>query len=191
MLFEVAIFSFYTLFCLFSVLGYGIIFSKIIYNPSEKNIGELGIFGFLLLYFISLFFHFFIPLSYWFNFIILSLGFVISIAKFNYFKNEIVKIKTQFILITLIILPSILIFKTHGDYEWYHLPYVNYLNNFKIIFGLVNVVNHYAHGHGWMDIMGLFSLPFIETKGVSIIALIFFYFFLLYLIFEINHLILC
>ena len=47
---------------------------------------------------------------------------VISIAKFNYFKNEIVKIKTQFILITLIILPSILIYKTHGDYEWYHLP---------------------------------------------------------------------
>ena len=187
MLFEVAIFSFYTLFCLFSVLGYGIIFSKIIYNPSEKNIGELGIFGFLLLYFISLFFHFFIPLSYWFNFIILSLGFVVSIAKFNYFKKEIVKIKTQFILITLIILPSILIFKTHGDYEWYHLPYVNYLNNFKIIFGLVNVVNHYAHGHGWMDIMGLFSLPFIETKGVSIIALIFFYFFLLYLIFEIKN----
>ena len=187
MLFEVAIFSFYTLFCLFSVLGYGIIFSKIIYNPSEKNIGELGIFGFLLLYFISLFFHFFIPLSYWFNFIILSLGFVISIAKFNYFKNEIVKIKTQFILITLIILPSILIYKTHGDYEWYHLPYVNYLNNFKIIFGLVNVVNHYAHGHGWMDIMGLFSLPVIETKGVSIIALIFFYFFLLYLIFEIKN----
>ena len=78
---------------------------------------------------------------------------MISIAKFNYFKNEIVKIKTQFILITLIILPSILIYKTHGDYEWYHLPYVNYLNNFKIIFGLVNVVNHYAHGHGWMDVM--------------------------------------
>ena len=103
MLFEVAIFSFYTLFCLFSVLGYGIIFSKIIYNPSERNIGELGIFGFLLLLFISLFFHFFIPLSYWFNFIILSFGFVISIAKFNYFKNEIAKIKTQFILITLII----------------------------------------------------------------------------------------
>ena len=37
-----------------------------------------------------------------------------------------------------------------------------------------------------MDIMGLFSLPFIGTKGVSIIALIFFYLFLLYLIFEIK-----
>ena len=42
-------------------------------------------------------------------------------------------------------------------------------------------------GHGWMDIMGLFSLPYIETKGISIIALIFFYFFILYLIFEIKN----
>ena len=51
--FEIATFTFYTFFCLFSVLRYGIIFSKIIYNPSEKNIGELGIFGFFILHFIS------------------------------------------------------------------------------------------------------------------------------------------
>ena len=186
MFIELTIFIFYTLFCLLSVLGYGFIFLKIIYNPGEKNIGEIGFFGFLILCFISIFFHFFIPLSNWFNFIILSLGFIVCSLKFNYIKNEIGKLKTNFLFISLIILPSILIYKTHADYEWYHLPYVNYLNNFKIIFGLVNVQNNYAHGHGWMDIMGLFSLPFIGTKGVSIIALIFFYLFLLYLIFEIK-----
>ena len=187
MLFEITIFIFYTLFCLLSVLGYGVIFSKILYNSSEKNLGELGLFGFLILYFISLFFHFFIPLAYLLNFLILSLGFIVSIIKYKFIINQIAKVKTNFVILSLIILPSILIYKTHGDFDWYHLPYVNYLNNFKIIFGLVNVQNNYAHGHGWMDIMGMFSLPIVETKGVSIIALIFFYYFILYLVFEIKN----
>ena len=186
MLFEITTFIFYTLFCLLSVLGYGIIFSKILYNSSKKNLGELGLFGFLLLFFISLFLHFFIPLSYLLNLLILSLGFLVSIIKYKYIKNQVAKIKTNFVILSLIILPSILIYKTHGDYDWYQLPYVNYLNNFKIVFGLVNVQNNYAHGHGWMDVMGMFSLPIVEAKGVSIIALIFFYYFILYLLFEIK-----
>ena len=93
MLPEIIIFLFYTFFCLFSVIGYGIIFNKFIFNPAEKNIGETAFFGFLLLFFINLLFHFFIPLSYWFNFIILSLGFLISFKNFNYIKNEILESK--------------------------------------------------------------------------------------------------
>ena len=186
MFFEVIVFILYTLFCFFSVIGYGIIFNKIIFQPAETNLGELGFFGFLLLFFLSLFFHFFIPLSYWLNFLILLFGFIIIFFKIKYIYNEILKSKTNIILITLIVLTSILIHHTHGDHEWYHLMYVNYLNNFKVIFGLVNVQNSLAHGHGWMDIMGLFSLPIVENKGVSIVALIFFYFFLLYLLIEIK-----
>jgi len=186
MFLEIFLFIFYTFFCLFSVLGYGIIFKKFIYKPSDENLAENGFFGFLLLFFISLFFHFFIPLSYWFNLIILTLGFIISCKSFIQIKNAIAEIKIYFFISTLIILPSIFIVNTHADYDWYHLPYVNYLNNFKIIFGLVNLSNNYTYGHGWMDIMGIFSLPIVQTKGLSIISSIFFYFFILYLVFEIK-----
>ena len=132
---ELLIYIIYTLFCLFAVLGYGIIFKTLIFNPSKNNLAELGLYGFLILFFISLFSHFFTPLTYWFNFIILVLGFIVSCLNFNYIKNEISELKKYFILITLIILPSILIHNTYADYEWYHLPYVNYLNHFKVVFG--------------------------------------------------------
>ena len=57
------------------------------------------------------------------------------------------------------------IMNTHTDYEWYHLPYVKDLNNVKIVFGIVNVSNRYKYGHGWKDIMGLYSVPIVGTKG--------------------------
>ena len=186
MFFEIIIFILYTLFCFSSVIGYGLVFNKIFFKSSEVNLGEIGLFGFLFLFFLSILIHFFIPLSYWLNFFILFLGFFSILFKIKYIYSELLKIKTNIILITLIVLTSILIHHTHGDHEWYHLMYVNYLNNFKIVFGLVNIQNSLAHGHGWMDIMGLFSLPIVENKGVSIIALIFFYFFLLYLLIEIK-----
>jgi hypothetical protein len=186
MIFETFVYISYTLFCFFSVLGYGIIFSKIFFPTINKNIGELGFFGFLTFFFISLFFHFFFPLSFWFNFFVLLLGLIICLINFYYIKSQIYEFRKYILLITLIILPSVLIYQTHADYEWYHLPYVNYLNNFKVIFGLVNVSNSYTYGHGWMDIMGLFSIPVVENKGLSILALIFFYFYLIYLIIDIK-----
>ena len=167
MIFEIFIYISYTIFSFFSILGYGILFSKIIYKSEISNIGELGFFGFLLLFFISIFFHFFVSLSYFTNFIILLVGLIISSINYQYVKKLFYSIKKYTILITLIILPSILIYKTHADYEWYHLPYVNYLNNFKIVFGLVNISNSYTYGHGWMDIMGLFSLPLVQFSTES------------------------
>ena len=186
MIFEIFLFIFYTIFCFFSVLGYGILFNKLIYRDKAANIGELGFYGFLIIFFISIFFHFFIPLFYWFNLNVLLIGLIISLINIRLIYNQFSNSSRTILACTLVLLTAILINNTHGDHEWYHLMYVNYLNNFKIVFGLVNIQNSLAHGHGWMDIMGLFSLPIVENKGVSIIALIFFYFFLLYLLIEIK-----
>ena len=187
MFFEIIIFFSYIVFCLFSIIGYGIIFKRFLFNTTDQNLGELGFFGFFFLFFISLFFHFFIPLSYWFNLIVLFIGLCIFIINFNIIKNEIISLRKSFFLFSVIILPALFFIKTPADFETYHLPYINYLNNFKIIFGLVNVSNNYAYGHGWLDILGLFSVPIIENKGISLIALFFLYFFFLYLITEIKQ----
>ena len=176
---------FFVLLSLLSVLGYGIFFKKYIFNTESNNIGELGLFGFFLLFFISLIAHFFIPLSYWFNLSVLMFGLLLFLINFKIFKKEYFNIKNYFFILSICILPALLFIKTPADFETYHLPYINYLNEFKIIFGLVNISNNYAYGHGWLDILGLFSIPYIENKGATFIALLFLYFFFLYLITEI------
>ena len=164
MFFEIFLFVFYPIFCFFSVLGYGILFNNLIYRNKETNIGELGLFGFLLIFFISILFHFFTPLLYWLNFSILLIGLTLSFTNIKFIYKQILYSSKPIILCTAVILTAILINNTHGDHEWYHLMYVNYLNNFKVVFGLVNIQNSLAHNHGWMDVMGLFSLPLIENK---------------------------
>ena len=180
-------FTFYILFCLFSVFGYGVFFKQYIFNTKTNNIGEFGLYGFFFLFFISLLGHFFIPLSYWFNLFVLIVGLLLFIINFKIFKKEFLNLKNNFYILSIFILPALFFNKTPADFETYHLPYINYLNDFKIIFGLVNISNNYAYGHGWLDILGLFSIPYIENRGVSLIALLFLYFFFLYLLTEIRN----
>lgn len=52
------------------IFSYGFFFKKVFFKNSEISFGEIGIFGFILLYFISLIFHFITPLS---NFLIFGL----------------------------------------------------------------------------------------------------------------------
>jgi len=180
-------FTFYILFCLFSVFGYGVFFKQYIFNTKTNNIGEFGLYGFFFIFFISLLAHFFIPLSYWFNLFVLIVGLLLFIINFKIFKKEFLNLKNNFYILSIFILPALFFNKTPADFETYHLPYINYLNDFKIIFGLVNISNNYAYGHGWLDILGLFSIPYIENRGVSLIALLFLYFFFLYLLTEIRN----
>ena len=180
-------FTFYILFCLFSVFGYGVFFKQYIFNTKTNNIGEFGLYGFFFLFFISLLGHFFIPLSYWFNLFVLIVGLLLFIINFKIFKKEFLNLKNNFYILSIFILPALFFNKTPADFETYHLPYINYLNDFKIIFGLVNISNNYAYGHGWLDILGLFSIPYVENRGLSLIALLFLYFFFLYLLTEIRY----
>ena len=116
-----------------SSLGYGIIFKKIFFGNINNSLGETGIFGLFFLCFVSIFFHFFIPLNNIFNFIIMLLGII-----FLYFENifEEKYLKLEYFIILIIIIPSLFLFEYHADYFWYHLPYVNLVNDFKIILEL-------------------------------------------------------
>ena len=113
------------------------------------------------------------------------MGSLIFLLNFKIFIDELKKVRGGFYALSALIIPSLIFIKTSADFETYHLPYINYLSDFKIIFGLVNLSNNYTYGHGWLDILGLFSIPYIENKGVSLIAALFLYFFLIYLLDEI------
>ena len=69
----------------------------------------------------------------------------------------------------------------HDDTYLYHLPYINYAQKFKIIFGLVTINDFMAYGHGFYDILALFRLPKISNGLVFSLPVILLAFFILYL----------
>tara|TARA_B100001059_G_scaffold117216_1_gene117509 strand:+ start:210 stop:2021 length:1812 start_codon:yes stop_codon:yes gene_type:complete len=176
---------FFTFICFvsFSVIGFGFLTNISLSKKnliSKLNIGEIGVLGFLNIYFISLLLHFFSPLYLELNLIILSIGFLIFI--FNYKKN-IKKIDKKLILYLLILfLFGFFNIKNHPDFDWYYLPYVNYLNHNKIIFGIATINDFLSYTHVWKDIIPLFNLPFIGVKGLTLIPIIFCIFCLIALI---------
>ena len=160
----------------FSSLGYGIIFKKIFFGNINNSLGETGIFGLFFLCFISVSFHFFISLSSVFNLIIILLGTI-----FLYFENifEEKYFKLEYFFIYIIIISSLVLFEYHADYFWYHLPYVNLSNDFKIIFGVANLNDNLGYGHIWYDLLAIYNLPFFGTKYLSVLSILFLSFFLI------------
>ena len=171
------IFFLYFFFITFSVLGYGLLFKNFLIKKkiiTELYIGEVGILGFFNLYFLSLFLHFFTPLYPFLNLIIIFTGVIIFLLKYN---NVVTNIKKFFfLLIFLLIFFGLFNIKNHPDFDWYYLPYINYLNSFKIIFGIVNINDFLGYTHSWIDISGIFVIPFIGVKGITLIPIIFYIF---------------
>ena len=159
-----------------SSLGYGIIFKKIFFGNFNNSLGETGIFGLFFLCFISVTFHFFIPLNSIFNLIIILLGIV-----FLFFENifEEKYFKLEYFIISIIIISSLVLFEYHADYFWYHLPYVNLSNDFKVIFGVANLNDNLGYGHIWYDLLAIYNLPFFGTKYLSVLSILFLSFFLI------------
>tara|TARA_B100001057_G_scaffold41252_1_gene37008 strand:+ start:447 stop:2249 length:1803 start_codon:yes stop_codon:yes gene_type:complete len=159
-----------------SSLGYGIIFKKFFFGNINNSLGETGIFGLFFLCFLSVFFHFFIPLTSIFNLIIIILG-IIFLYFGNIFKEKYFKL--EYLIILIIIVPSLLLFEYHADYFWYHLPYVNLVNDYKIIFGVANLNDNLGYSHIWYDLLAIYNLPFFGTKYLSILSILFLSFFLI------------
>ena len=105
---------------------------------------EILIYGLILISFISLLLNFFTPLTKTVNTLILILPLLILCRNIKLFFN----FKFFFFLFSVSFLVSLLLIKSHTyrpDAGLYHLPYINILNNEKIIFGLSNF--HFRYGH--------------------------------------------
>ena len=123
-MFEHIIFLTYIYILLFSVIGHGFLFYKLIGgNPFNLNLGLNGIIGFFSIVFISIITSFFTKHGFFHN-IILHLVGIFSFLYFsiNYnskFKKDLIKL----LLLVLIFLIGMYIFKTHDDFPYYHLTY--------------------------------------------------------------------
>ena len=133
------IFIYILLYCSFSlsIFGYGIHLKKLIINEEVNSIGETGLFGFLALYLISVIFHFFLALNIYLTLSIISGGILLSI-KFIKSTNLLSNYSFKFIISILILFLLLGASNNpHDDVYLYQLPYISYLQNEKLVFGLV------------------------------------------------------
>ena len=145
-----------------NILGYGYFFAKNFstYNKNT-NIGYLGLYGIFLLTFISYLTNLVVKHDYLHNSIILILGIFFFIKYFlslkNLKKEKDIKYFLFFLTLSTI---AILYFKSHDDFLYYHLSFINNLTLNKVEFGLGNFDLAFNHVSSLFFFHSLFSFPF-------------------------------
>lgn len=166
-----------------SCIGFGFFLKKIIKLKKEQvNTGIVGLYGVFFLVIILYILNLTIPISKEISFIIHLIGlfFFFKFYKFNFDGNKFEKIIKYFFLI--ISFTSLIIFKSHDDFPYYHLPYTTHINNSNVIFGL-GLLNH-----GFKTPSSIFylysstNLPLVNNNIIHIVPLAILVFFNLFLI---------
>ena len=169
-----------------SLCGY--IFRKIIINFNHQlKFEEDGLYGFILIGFISLFLNFFIPLNLIYNtiffFIILLAGIFFGYFNFNFKATFAKALKVSAISSLLLFYSTV----NRPDAWLYHLPYSNIINDHKIILGIANLHERFAHTSIFQYISSFFkNYLFFENGIVVPIALVTSFFFQ-YLYYEFRN----
>lgn len=113
------------------------------FSNKIKNINDRSIVGCIFISFLALVVNFFIPLSSLFNSFFLIIGIcTFFIIRFRSFTKK----EFTYLVFSSLIASSLIVYSNinRPDAGLYHLPYINILNEYKIIFGLSNI--HFRFG---------------------------------------------
>lgn len=153
----------------------------------KDNIHEAPLYGLILLGFLSLLINFLFPI----NKIIGSLILIISIFFFIYhklyYKNIFKKILKNILIVS--ILTFILIAYSNinrPDAGLYHLPFINIINENKIIFGLANIHSRFGYASILQYLSGLQNSYFLNLSSLNIPIASIFSFSFIYFIKELK-----
>ena len=156
------LFIFYFL-ILFSLIGYGALFIK--FFTKERlfhDFGYLGVLGILFALLISYISNLILPHGYLFNCIFIFigfLGFVIFLNKnFSLFRKNFYLL----ILVFLFLLISLIMFKNHDDFTYYHFSYTYILTQFDALVGTGQFNHGFRTPSSIFYLNSLFYLPFIK-----------------------------
>ena len=178
--------NFISLFLIYSfffiiILSAGKIANNFIFQFKNLYIGEHGILGFFFIYSIVLIIHFFIPITNLVIFSVYSIFFIYFLYNLKkiLFLSKIGNYKYFFIFLIFLILS--VTNNHHDDLYIYQLPIINYMQNYKIIFGFINLNDFIGQGHSFYEIMSFFKVPFFENRAYFLLPIIFLNFFVLFL----------
>ena len=148
---------------LFSIIGYGLILLKILDKKLDNtNFGYVGLFGIYLLIVYSYLSNYIIAHSQYHNLIVIIFGLLLFIL---FIKKKIFKFKKEIILSIIVfstIFISLLIFKNHDDFPYYHFPYTHYLTNQSLFFGVGQFNHGFRTPSSIFYLNSLFYLPLAE-----------------------------
>ena len=157
---QVLILLLFYLLILYSILGYGKIFT--LFNSNYQASSFDGLLGLALLILVSYFTNIFFPHNFIHNSLIIVFGLLVFI--YDFIKNFSKRISEyrDITVIFLIIFIAILMYKNHDDFYYYHFPYTIILTNFEKIFGLGNLNHGFRTASSIFYLNSLFYLPVIK-----------------------------
>ena len=144
-----------------SVVGHGVLAIKLTKtNVSIDEIGFVGLVGIFFLILYSYTTHFFINHGYIHNIVFIFVG----LLSVYYFKNKVLIKKNIIFLFSIfsVIFLAFIIFKTHDDFGYYHLPYSYYLNKFSMIIGIGPLNHGFRTPSSIFYLNSLFYLPYFD-----------------------------
>ena len=152
-----------------------------IFKFKNLGFGEFGILGFLILYFVILVVHFFSSINDYFIYCTYFILVFYFLFNFKSWLNELKISSYKFGIIFLIFILLSITNNHHDDLYIFQLPIINYMQNFKIVFGLINLNDFIGQGHSFYEIMSLFKVPIYENRAYFLLPVIFLNFFVIYL----------
>ena len=157
---QILILLFFYFLILYSIVGYGKIFT--LFNSNYQASSFDGLLGIALLILISYFTNILFPHNFLHNSLIIFFGLVIFI--FDFIKNFSKRVSEyrDVTIIFAIIFIAILMYKNHDDFFYYHFPYALILTNFEKIFGLGLMGHGYRTPSSIFYLNSLFYLPGIK-----------------------------
>jgi hypothetical protein len=167
----------------FVILGYGLLSQQILLDKTSRfnELGLIGFFGLLFLYFLSSIFHFFTNINSFIIYSVILVGFI-SFTMFFIQKKIDTKQLIFLLLVLIIFLPISIIADPNEDFFLYCFPYIKYLESSKIIFGITNLNDFLAYStNSLYNIIIFLKLPIIENQSYAVPILYFYIFFIIYL----------
>ena len=167
------LFVFYWL-SIFSCLGYGFFISRLFKNTVYfKNYGYLGLLGILFLIIYAYISNFFYAHSEIHNSIIFLIGLLLFINFIfsKFFEKK--KIKNLIIIFFLLSI-SLIIYKPHDDFSYYHFQYTYYLTQFPMIIGVGQFNHGFATPSSIFYLNSIFFLPLAKYSLFHISAFLVF-----------------
>ena len=160
------------LFITFSILGYGLFLEKVYEKKTiGKDLGFTGLLGIFFLILYSYISHYFVAHNIYHNSIIMIVGFILFI--FFYKKIFFKKNLNILILLLLISFISLLIYKTHDDFHYYHFPYSYYLTEYPALIGIGQFNHGFRTPSSIFYFNSLIFLPAIKYFTFYISAILF------------------
>ena len=171
------------------LISYGALFNKLFFSKKLENVDPrvAGIYGFIIVGFISLYLNFFFPI----NKIIGTVFFIFSLIFFIFYFIKLEK-KNEFILLVFFVsITSFLVVTLSNinrpDAGLYHLPYISILQENKVILGLTNL--HYRFGHTsiFQYISAIYNNYFLKNEFINFPLASLISFYILYLFKNFNE----